>query len=284
MSETLATAPDGRTQLSIERRFPHPQEKVWRAVTQPEHLDQWFPFDVEVDLRVDGAMSFVDKRPDASTKLSGRVLELDPPRVFAFDWEGEVLRFDLEPDGDGTRLVFSHTINDHYGAASFTAGWTACLDALEDVLAARPVHAFDPQEMAATHDAFVEHFGLDEPVVYDGVLRFERQLTRANDVAWRQLVGEDEPVVGQPAPAGSTIARLGRTTVTAVEPGARLAYAFDGDGATGEVRIELTDGTGQGGRLKITQEGAIDRRDASIREWQTLIRALAERLRAVPVR
>ena len=49
---------DGRPTVRIERTYPHPIEKVWRAVTTPEHLDQWFPSAVEIDLRPGGAMRF----------------------------------------------------------------------------------------------------------------------------------------------------------------------------------------------------------------------------------
>ena len=47
-----------RWALRLERRYPHPVEKVWGAVTEPAHLAQRFPSTVEVDLRVGGAMRF----------------------------------------------------------------------------------------------------------------------------------------------------------------------------------------------------------------------------------
>ena len=49
---------DGRPTVRVERRYPHPIDKVWRAVTTPEHLGQWFPSPVELDLRPGGAMRF----------------------------------------------------------------------------------------------------------------------------------------------------------------------------------------------------------------------------------
>jgi len=36
-----------RWQLHFTRRLPHPPEKVWRALTEPEHLKEWFPNDIE---------------------------------------------------------------------------------------------------------------------------------------------------------------------------------------------------------------------------------------------
>ena len=31
----------GRPTVRVERRYPHPIDKVWLAVTTPEHLGQW---------------------------------------------------------------------------------------------------------------------------------------------------------------------------------------------------------------------------------------------------
>ena len=49
---------DGRPSVRVEREYPHPIEKVWRAVTTPEHLGQWFPSPVEIDLRPGGQVRF----------------------------------------------------------------------------------------------------------------------------------------------------------------------------------------------------------------------------------
>jgi uncharacterized protein YndB with AHSA1/START domain len=40
-STTLTTI-DGRPALRLERRLPHAVERVWRAVTEPAELAQWF--------------------------------------------------------------------------------------------------------------------------------------------------------------------------------------------------------------------------------------------------
>ena len=39
---TLARQGD-RWTLSFTRKLSHPREKVWRAVTEPEHLAVWYP-------------------------------------------------------------------------------------------------------------------------------------------------------------------------------------------------------------------------------------------------
>src|SRR5438105_10315698 len=37
--------------LRFVRRLPHPPEKVWRALTEPEHVAAWFPADIEGERR-----------------------------------------------------------------------------------------------------------------------------------------------------------------------------------------------------------------------------------------
>jgi uncharacterized protein YndB with AHSA1/START domain len=276
--------PDGRTELRIERRFPHPPEKVWSAVTEPEHLNTWFPFQVEMDLLVGGAMTFRDK----GVVLHGTVLAVDPSHRFAFDWEGQVLRFELQPDGDGTLLVFSHTFDDHYGAASFAAGWTVCLDAMEDHLAARPIS--QPGDMAELHDRLLTQFGLDEGTVEDTPdgwqVRFERQLTRPNEVAWSVIIGDDKPAVGGPAPANCVIAGMDDTKLTAAEEATLLDFEWRSDGKPpGRVRMKFGTGTGQSGRLILVQNGpseAADAKESARSGWKARLNEIAGQLRALP--
>ena len=61
----------------------------------------------------------------------GRVVAYDPPNVFSFTWGGELLRFELLPEGDGTVLVFTQVLSHQSVAARNGAGWHACLDALD---------------------------------------------------------------------------------------------------------------------------------------------------------
>ncbi|MPZ88622.1 MAG: hypothetical protein GEU81_11230 [Nitriliruptorales bacterium] len=165
MNATLRTV-DGRPVLRFERRLAHPPEKVWRAITEPAHLSQWYPFRaVEMDLRVGGTIRFDDGE---GTIHEGVVTALDPPRVFAFtedagevlDREGEnLLHFELRPDGEGCLVIFTHTFDDRPHAAANAAGWRGCLDALEMVLDGRPVEVAN--NWVELHEAYIEAFGLN---------------------------------------------------------------------------------------------------------------------------
>ena len=125
---------DGRPAVRFERRLAHPVDAVWRVVTEPAELARWFPSEVAVDLRPGGAMRFTFA-PDAV--YDGEVVELDPPHRFAFLWGADLLRFELAPDGDGTRLTMLHVLREEGedAAAKTAAGWHVCLDALQSRLA-----------------------------------------------------------------------------------------------------------------------------------------------------
>jgi uncharacterized protein YndB with AHSA1/START domain len=178
--DTFERTGDG-ARISLERRYPHPLAKVWRAVTVPEDLSAWFPSNVELDLRVGGEVRFSGdpNLPDTT----GRVTDLEPPHLLAFTWDDDHIRLELAEVGDGTRLRLTHTFGDVYGAASFASGWSSCLAVLTDVLAGREARPAPPS--AADHDRYLRQFGLDggtiEPADGGWRVTFERQLARPRE-------------------------------------------------------------------------------------------------------
>jgi uncharacterized protein YndB with AHSA1/START domain len=120
---------EGKPAVRFERVYPHPVERVWRSITVPEEMASWFPSTVEVDLREGGEMQFTFPEHEVDP-MTGRVLELDPPRVFAFLWGEDLLRLELAPEGDGTRLTLLQTLRSEDEAARNAAGWHVCLDRL----------------------------------------------------------------------------------------------------------------------------------------------------------
>jgi hypothetical protein len=159
------------------------------------------------------------------------VLELDPPRLLAYTWGRDVLRWEIVPEGDGCRLLFSHTLGEGGlsgelpGTARNAAGWDVCLARLIARLDGDP----DP-ELAwfPLFEAYAERFGLGEGRVRetaDGVvLRFERDVVQSPADVWAKLCDGEEPVVGAEAPRRFGPTPPGR--VTAVEP--ERALALDG--------------------------------------------------------
>jgi uncharacterized protein YndB with AHSA1/START domain len=269
---------EGRPTVRIERRYPHPIDKVWRAVTTPEHLGQWFPSPVELELRPGGSMRFAAFEGEASAV--GTVETLEAPRRLTFTWGTDRLTFELAPDGDGTTFALTHSFDDRYGAPSFATGWELCVAALRSVLAGEPLPP--PDRGIARHEELVHEFDLDRPEVTataDGwAVRVERQLTCPAEIAWNLWFGKDRdtgeqrtaPAVGEPlTPYMAPEVVIG--TMTEVEPHRVLAFDVAPTGGPGEhVRVELADGTGHGVRIVLTVTGVDpDERAAAAEMWGT---------------
>lgn len=157
---TLSTR-NGRYVLRFERQLSHPANQVWQALTEPDALRHWFPHQVEGDLSVGGKLTFSfpkDGDYESLPDFHGEVLEYDPPRVLAYTWGDDTLRWELMPDGpDGCRLIFTDTFTEQGKAARDGAGWHVCLDMLGAWLngAAAP-----PQDLwKRVHPRYVETFG-----------------------------------------------------------------------------------------------------------------------------
>ena len=148
-----------RWQLRFTRRLPHPPEKVWRALTEPEHLKEWFPNDIEGE-RKEGATLRHVFRNDEAPAMDGEMLAFEPPAVLEFTWGDDTLRFELraEDDGQTTVLDFVDVLEDIGKAARDGAGWHVCLDALEQHLRGEATHAQDMDVWKPVHEAYVEQF------------------------------------------------------------------------------------------------------------------------------
>ncbi|MGH3794677.1 MAG: SRPBCC family protein [Pseudonocardiaceae bacterium] len=284
MTETLRTV-DGHGVLRIERTLTHPVDKVWRALTEPAHLSRWFPSAMEIDLRAGGTVHFVFPGGEAPP-MDGTITDLDPPRVFAYTWGDDHLHWELRPSTEGSLLIFTHTFGDRAGAASFAAGWEVCIDALDMVLNGRPVEF--SKDMNALHEHYIDKFGLAEgsaEVTDDGWrVRFERQLTRPVETIWGLLTapGPQAPAAGAQPPHGCTCAEVPAGTITEVHAPRLLEYEWrDGGRPVGRVRWELTQGTGHGARLMLTQTGPSElaqARSTALTAWQAGIELLAATL------
>ena len=128
---TLVTGEAGaRPSVKLERELPDPPGAVWRALTDPEELKSWFPCEVVVERwAVGAALSFVFPGHEEYT-MGGVVLVCDEPRVLAYTWGAETLRFELTAtDAGGTRLVLFDELDPGIAARN-AAGWQVCLERL----------------------------------------------------------------------------------------------------------------------------------------------------------
>ena len=118
---------DGKPALRFERRLAHPVEQVWRSITEPSELERWFPSKVSGEVRLGATLRFSFEN---GMEMEGEVTECEPPRRLAFSWGEDHLRFELEPDGDGTLLRLTDVFAEADKAARDAAGWHVCLDRL----------------------------------------------------------------------------------------------------------------------------------------------------------
>ncbi len=101
-----------RSTFRYVRDYPHPRERVWEAITKPQHWDAWFMPRSRVDARVGGRFHFTFGREFADPwSWSGAIAEFAAPEVvdYTFD-KGGGMRFELEAIAGGTRLYLTHTM------------------------------------------------------------------------------------------------------------------------------------------------------------------------------
>src|SRR5580693_1314269 len=91
--------------LTVEyiRTYPHPIERVWRAITDPAEFRAWF-IPGEIDLKVGGDYRF------RSDEFAGKVMAIEPPRFIRFsdgsDHERAYFQYELSEITEGTRMRF----------------------------------------------------------------------------------------------------------------------------------------------------------------------------------
>ncbi|MBM7788160.1 SRPBCC family protein [Tenggerimyces flavus] len=272
MNEYVRTDGDNEV-LVLERSFDHPPAKVWRALTEPEQLAQWFPASMTVELAVGAKITFSFGPED--DPQDGEVTACDPPRTFAYSWGSEHLRWELEPDGDGCKLTLTQTFQDRPAAASYAAGWHGCFVYLALVVDGQQPfgadgdasldHTMTP-DLKSSHEEWIVKLGLDAGTVDGEEARYERQLVQGPLDVWEVLSGGTVVSVGGAVPAGFLPAGVQVGPILVAEPPDVLA--------TAEVRWTMREGNG-GARLVVTHAGGDDK---ALAQWRAHLEALAARL------
>jgi uncharacterized protein YndB with AHSA1/START domain len=158
MYGTLEQLDDGRWQLRFKRVFRHPVEKVWRAITEPEHLAHWFPTTIEGERVAGASLRFAFPANQAPT-FEGEMIAYEPPSLMELRWGPDIVRLELRATAEGTELTLLDTLEERGKAARDGAGWHTCLLGLETALDGED----DPREaMNRWHDFhphYIESFG-----------------------------------------------------------------------------------------------------------------------------
>ena len=125
--------------LVLVRDLRHSPAKVWKALTEPEHLREWAPFDSDRNLGAVGTAKLSTVGAPTPHVSETQVTRADAPTLLEFNWGGQDIRWELQPlAGGGTRLTLWHNI-DRAFISMGAAGWHICFDVLDRFLAGQPI-------------------------------------------------------------------------------------------------------------------------------------------------
>lgn len=128
----------------VEREFPYPPEKLWRALTQPHLIEEWL---MKNDFKPAVGHRF-NLRGEWGGVLDCEVLAIEPNRSLSYTWNfthddaaydlKSVVTFTLTPTRTGTHLRmeqagFRADQKQAFGGARH--GWQQFLENMEQVLA-----------------------------------------------------------------------------------------------------------------------------------------------------
>jgi uncharacterized protein YndB with AHSA1/START domain len=125
--------------LVLVRELRHPPEKVWQALTDPNHLRQWAPFEADGSLAVAGTtVKLTTVAAPTPHVTEATVTRADAPSSLEYNWGDHEMRWELKPSGGGTRLTLWTNIGRRFIAMG-AAGWHICFDVLDHVLSGTPL-------------------------------------------------------------------------------------------------------------------------------------------------
>jgi uncharacterized protein YndB with AHSA1/START domain len=138
----MSNTAEGTRALVIERVYPHPPEKVWRALTESPLIAQWLmknDFEPVIGHRFQFRSEPV---PQWDGVIDSEVLVVEPLKRLSYSWGAlglaSVVLFTLTPTENGTQVRMEHS---GFGADQEAAykganyGWQRFLGMLEAVVA-----------------------------------------------------------------------------------------------------------------------------------------------------
>jgi len=137
------TTPDTSIRsVIVEREFPHPPEKVWRALTEGSLVEQWL---MKNDFQPVAGHSFslrMQPMPNWNGVIDCQVLSMEACRSLSYTWNAlgleSIVTFTLTPTDTGTHVRMEQTgfrpgQEANYQGAQY--GWQKFIGDLERVVA-----------------------------------------------------------------------------------------------------------------------------------------------------
>jgi uncharacterized protein YndB with AHSA1/START domain len=158
-----------RWTLVFVRVLRHAPDRVWEALTEPGQLGAWAPYTTDRDLGSTGDATLTMIDGDIAEDLAAHVSRAERPHLLEYSWGADVLRWELAPEGDGTRLTLRHTLADQSWLPRVAAGWHLCLDVADRLLEGNPIPPIRGQDAMnhgwqELHDRYANVLGVDIPM------------------------------------------------------------------------------------------------------------------------
>lgn len=124
-------------------------DTVFDAFLDPAMVRKWFAPGlgeiqrIEIDAKVGGRFSFVDRRDGEDIDHVGEYLEIERPKRIAFTWsvpgsspDVSVVRIEIAPKTAGCDVTLTHELADEWAVyrKSVAQSWKKMLDALAEAL------------------------------------------------------------------------------------------------------------------------------------------------------
>ncbi|HWF77681.1 MAG TPA: SRPBCC family protein [Caulobacteraceae bacterium] len=155
---TAALSRNGDAVVGVMTRVSdHAPAEIWRMLTDPARLPEWLA-PGRIEPRVGGAarLDFAD----SGTVIDSQVSTYEDGRTLEYSWSspGEParpVRWEIAPDGGGSRLTLTLTTPAGEDPGRACAGWEAHLEMLEAALEGVPIK-FPFERFKAARDAYRE--------------------------------------------------------------------------------------------------------------------------------
>ncbi len=190
-----------------------PPERVFRALTTPDELVQWWGSpdtyqltESTMDLRVGGKWRTLGRGATGPFSVSGEFLEIDPPRklvqTWIADWDGgntTTIQYLLDPIPTGTRVTVRHEgFGDRVESCEgHSRGWERVLGWLDRFVApaAAPPAATAP---APAPTYFCCRLLAPRPTFAFDMTPDERKAMLAHGAYWREMLAKGNAIVFGP--------------------------------------------------------------------------------------